>query len=78
MTSERFKHLRDYIGYDNLQLAKMLNIDVAEIEAFCFGRKPIPDTMADELEAFADWSSEVGDTTVKRDLAKEHLGKEGR
>ncbi|OEU73993.1 MAG: hypothetical protein BA869_00600 [Desulfuromonadales bacterium C00003107] len=78
MNNERFKHLRDYIGYDNLQLAKMLNIDVAEAEEFCSGRKPIPDTMADELEAFADWSSEVGDTTVKRDLAKKHLGKEGQ
>ncbi len=78
MTSERFKHLRDYVGYDNLQLAKMLNIDVAEVEEFCTGRKPIPATMASELEAFADWSSEVGDTTVKRELAQKHLGKEGQ
>jgi plasmid maintenance system antidote protein VapI len=78
LDSERFKHLRDYIGYDNARLAKMLNISVAEVEEFCSGRKPIPATMAKELEAFADWSSEVGDTTVKRDLAKKHLGKEGR
>ncbi len=78
MTSERFKHLRDYVGYDNLQLAKMLNIDVAEVEELCTGRKPMPDRMASELEAFADWSSEVGDTTVKRELAQKHLGKEGQ
>lgn len=78
MTSERFKQLRDYVDYDNLQLAKMLNIDVAEVEELCSGRKPVPETMANELEAFADWSSEVGDTTVKRALAKEHLGREGR
>lgn len=78
MTSERLKHLRDYVGYDNLQLARMLNIDVAEVEAFCSGIKPIPATMAKELEAFADWSSEVGDTTVNRDLAKKHLGIEGK
>jgi len=56
----------------------MLNIDVAEVEEYCSDRKSIPDTMANELEAFADWSSEVGDTTVKRDLAKKHLGKEGQ
>jgi plasmid maintenance system antidote protein VapI len=78
MTGERFKQLRDYVGYDNLQLARMLNIDVNEVEELCSGRKPIPDTMAKELEAFADWSSEVGDTTVKRDLAEKHLGKEGK
>ncbi len=78
MTDERFKHLRDYIGYDNPRLAKMLNISVAEVEDFCSGKNPIPDTIAQELEAFADWSSEVGDTTVKRALAKKHLGKEGR
>lgn len=78
MTNERFRHLREYIGYDNLQLATMLNVEVAEVEAFCSGKKQIPDTLADELEAFADWSSEVGDTTVKRDLAKKYLGKERR
>ncbi len=78
MNSERFKYLREYIGYDNERLAKMLNIDVAEVEEYCSGRKPIPDTMADELEAFADWSSEVGDATVKRQLAKKYLGKEER
>ncbi len=77
MTSERFKHLRDYVGYDNLQLASMLNIELVEVEAFCSGLKPIPDTLADELESFADWSIEVGDTTVKRDLAKKQLGKVG-
>ncbi|APG28658.1 hypothetical protein A7E78_12940 [Syntrophotalea acetylenivorans] len=78
MNSERFKHLRDYVGYDNERLAKMLNIDVAEVEEYCSGGKPIPDRMANELEAFADWSSEVGDTTVKRELAMKYLGKEGR
>jgi hypothetical protein len=60
------------------RLVLIRSIDVAEVEEFCSGRKPIPDTMANELEAFADRSSEVGDTTVKRDLAKKHLGKEGQ
>jgi plasmid maintenance system antidote protein VapI len=78
MNSERFKHLRDYVGYDNERLAKMLNIDVVEVEEYCSDRKSIPDTMANELEAFADWSSEVGDTTVKRELAKKYLGKKGQ
>lgn len=78
MNGERFKHLRDYIGYDNEQLAKMLKIDVMEVEEYSSDRKSIPEAMAKELEAFADWSSEVGDTTVKRELAKKHLGKEGQ
>jgi hypothetical protein len=30
--------------------------------------------MANELELFADWSNEVGDTVTKKQLAKEHLG----
>ena len=76
MNSERFKHLRNYIGYDNERLAKMLNIAVSKVEEFCSGRRPIPDTVANELEAFADWSSEVGDTTVKRELAIKYLGKD--
>ncbi|OPL14070.1 MAG: hypothetical protein AVO34_06120 [Firmicutes bacterium ML8_F2] len=75
MNSERFIHLRAYIGYDNERLAKMLNIEVADVEAYCSGGKPIPETVANKLEAFADWSSEVGDTTVKKELAKKHLGK---
>lgn len=76
MDNKRFMQLRDYIGYDNERLAKMLNIAVLEVEEFCSGRRPIPDTMANELEAFADWSSEVGDTAVKRGLAMKHLGKD--
>jgi hypothetical protein len=73
MDSERFIHLRDSIGYDNERLAKMLGIEVAEVKDLCLGRKPIPATLADQLELFADWSSEVGDTTVKKDLARKHL-----
>jgi hypothetical protein len=74
MNSKRFKHLRDYIGYDNERLAKMLNLDVAEGEDYCCGRIPIPDTVAAKRELFADWSSEVGDTSIKRQLAKKHFG----
>jgi len=73
MDGERFIHLRDYIGYDNERMAQMLLIDVTEVMDFCLGRKPVPDSVADQLEMFADWSSEVGDTTVKKDLAKKHL-----
>jgi plasmid maintenance system antidote protein VapI len=73
MDSERFIHLRDFIGYDNERLAKMLLIEVSEVKDFCLGEKPIPATVAHQLELFADWSSEVGDTTVKKDLARKHL-----
>lgn len=74
MDIERFKQLQDLIGYDNERMAKMLNIEVSEVEAFCSGRKPVPDKLANELELFVDWASEVGDTTVKRELAKKHFG----
>lgn len=74
MDSERFKHLQALVGYDNERTAKMFNIDVTEVEAFCSGRKPVPDKLADELELFVDWASEVGDTAVKRELAKKHFG----
>jgi hypothetical protein len=44
------------------------------VDAFCTGNKPVPDKLANELELFVDWASEVGDTTVKRELAKKHWG----
>ncbi|HOI15202.1 MAG TPA: hypothetical protein PK036_02560 [Geobacteraceae bacterium] len=73
MDSERFIHLRDFIGYDNERMAKMLNISLEEVEDFCLGRKPVPASIANQLELFADWSSELGDTTVKKDLARKHV-----
>jgi hypothetical protein len=36
------------------------------MEDFCSGRKPVPEKVTYELELFADWSSEVGDTVTKR------------
>jgi len=74
MDSERFVHLRDLIGYDNLRMASMFNIEVAEVEDFCCGRVPVPDILANELELFADWCCEVSHTETKRELAKKHLG----
>jgi hypothetical protein len=74
MDSERFRHLQKLIGYDNERMAKMLNIDLADVEDFSAGRKPVPEKLASELEFFADWAAEVGDTAVKRDLARRHLG----
>lgn len=74
MDSERFMHLRDLIGYDNPRMARMLNIDVAEVEEFCLGRKIVPEKLADDLELFADWCCEVSHTETKRELAKIHLG----
>jgi hypothetical protein len=74
MDSERFRHLQDLIGYDNERMARMLNIDLADVEDFSAGRKPVPEKLASELEFFADWAAEVGDTAVKRDLARKHLG----
>jgi len=47
------------VGYDNARMAAMLDIDVAEVEEFCLGSKPIPEKLADELEAFADGLCEV-------------------
>jgi hypothetical protein len=73
MDSKRFIHLRDLVGYDNMRISKMFNTDVAEIEAFCLGTTPVPDTLAKELEEFADWSCELSHTYTKRDLAKKHL-----
>ena len=73
MDNKRFIHLRDLVGYDNLRISKMFNIDVAEIEAFCLGTKPVPDKLMNELELFADWSCEVSHTYTKRELAKKHL-----
>lgn len=75
MDCERFKHLRDLIGYDNERLARMLDIDPTEVEDYCAGRKPVPETVASQLELFVDWASEVGDTAVKKDLARKHLGR---
>ena len=74
MDNERFKHLQDLVGYDNEQMARMLNVDMPTVEYFRSGEKPVSEKMAQDLELFADWASEVGDTTVKRDQAKKHLG----
>jgi hypothetical protein len=75
MDSKRFIHLRELIGYDNLRVAKMLNIDIAEVEAFCHGTKPIPEKLANEFEDFVDWSLELSHTETKRELAKKYLNK---
>ena len=75
MDSERFIHLRNLVGYDNLRIAKMFNIDVEEVEAYCLGTRPVPDKYANDLELFADWSCEVSHTYVKRELAKKHLNR---
>lgn len=73
MDTTRFMHLRDLVGYDNLRISRMFNIDVAEVEAFCFGTKPVPDKIAQDLELFADWSCEVAHTETKRELAQKYL-----
>jgi hypothetical protein len=75
MDSTRFIHLRDLVGYDNLRIAKMFNIDVAEVEAFCLGTKPVPDKLANDLELFADWSCQLSHTETKRELAKKYLNR---
>jgi hypothetical protein len=75
MDSKRFMHLRDLVGYDNLRISKMFNIDVAEVKAFCLGTKPVPDKLAKELEEFADWSCELSHTYTKKELAKKHLSR---
>jgi hypothetical protein len=74
MDNERFVHLRNLVGYDNLRLARSLNVDLLEIEGYCSGEIAIPAQIADHLELFVDWASEVGDTRVKKELAKKHLG----
>ncbi|MHC1698014.1 MAG: hypothetical protein AB9919_08180 [Geobacteraceae bacterium] len=73
MDNKRLMQLRDMIGYDNLRIAKMFNIDLAEVEAYCLGTKPVPDKIACDLEEFADWSCEVSHTETKRELAKIYL-----
>jgi hypothetical protein len=73
MDSKRFIHLCKIIGYDNLRISKMFNIDVAEVEGFCLGTKPVPDKLANDLEIFADWCCEVSHTETKRELAKKYL-----
>lgn len=70
MDSKRFIHLRDLVGYDNIRISKMFNIDVAEIEAFCLGAKPVPDKLAKDLEEFADWSCELSIRIQKGTLRK--------
>jgi hypothetical protein len=75
MDSSRFMQLRDLIGYDNLRLAKMFNIEVAEVEAYCRETKTIPDKIANDFEAFADWSCELSHTETKRELAIKYLNK---
>jgi hypothetical protein len=73
MDSKRFMHLRDLVGYDNLRISKMFNIDVAEVEAFCIGSKSVPDMLANDLELFADWTCELSHTYTKKELAKKYL-----
>ena len=75
MDSERFMHLRDLVGYDNLGMARMLSIDVTEVEEFCLGRKIVPDKIANDLESFADWCCELSHTETKRELAKTYLNR---
>ena len=75
MDSERFRHIRDCLEYDNERLAMALNIELEDVEAFCLGRKPVPERVADNLELFADWSMEVGDAMSKKELAKKYLGR---
>ncbi|MDD3293631.1 MAG: hypothetical protein PHG20_02980 [Geobacteraceae bacterium] len=77
MDSKRFIHLRELLGYDNLRMSKMLNIEIEEVEAFCLGTKQIPDKLAKELEDFVDWSFELSHTETKRELAKKHLNRSG-
>jgi len=74
MDTERFRHVRDCLGYDNDRMARALNIDLSEVEDFCLGRKPVPDKVADNLESFAGWSMEVGDARSKKGPAKKYLG----
>ncbi len=73
MDSKRFVHLRDLIGYDNQRLARMFGIEIAAVDAFCLGSKPIPEKIAHDLEEFADWSSVASHTEVKKELARKHL-----
>ncbi len=73
MDSKRFVHLRDLIGYDNQRLARMFGIEVASVDAFSLGLKPIPEKIARDLEEFADWSSVASHTEVKKELARKHL-----
>ena len=75
MDNKRFIHLRDLVGYDNQRIANMFNIDVAEVEAFCLGTKPVPDKLMNDLELFADWSCEVSHTYTKKELAKKYLNR---
>ncbi len=75
MDSKRFRQLREQLGYDNLRMSKMLNIELSEVEAFCLGTTMIPDKLAKELEDFVDWSFELSHTETKRELAKKHLNK---
>ena len=75
MDSKRFLQLREQLGYDNLRMAKMLNRELSEVEAFCLGTTTIPDKLAKELEDFVDWSFELSHTETKRELAKKYLNK---
>jgi len=73
MNSKRLIQLRDLVGYDDERLSRMLGIPVSEVVDFGLGRKPVPESIASQLEQFVDWASEVGDTTVKKELAQKHL-----
>jgi hypothetical protein len=35
-------------------MARALNIDLAEVDDFYMGRKPVPDNVTDNLGSFAD------------------------
>jgi hypothetical protein len=70
MDSKRFIHLRELLGYDNLRMSTMLDIDIEEVEVFCLATKKIPEKLAKELEDFVDWSFELSHTETKKDLAK--------
>ncbi len=74
MDNKRFKHLQELVGYDNEQMAGMLNVPVSCVEDFRSAKTVVPDKLANDLELFADWASEVGDTAVKKEQAKKHLG----
>ncbi len=72
MDNERFRHVRDCLGYDNERMAKALNIGLAEVDDFCV--EAVPTRTWRHLESFADWSMEVGDARSKKELAKKYLG----
>ena len=73
MDRERFVHLRDWVGHDNVRLARALNIEVPDVEDYWSRKRPVPDKVAENPELYADWSIEVGDTRSKKEQAKKYL-----